>query len=119
MRVKSISFRTDAAVKDNAPKDVHLFINKPSLGFEDVEDESAVVQTLHLTAEDVSKGTVIPLRYVKFQNVHSLHVRCPACLTLSQFDWGFSLLTHGRSSYHPMLARQIRRELTQLIFLEV
>jgi len=74
VRVKSISFRTDAAATDNAPKDVHLFINKPSLGFEDVEDESAVVQTLHLTAEDVSKGTVIPLRYVKFQNVHSLHI---------------------------------------------
>ncbi len=67
------------------PKDVHLFINKPSLGFEDVEDESAVVQTLHLTAEDVSKGTVIPLRYVKFQNVHQ-----PSC-TLSRLPYTFAI----------------------------
>jgi len=74
VRVKSISFHTNDEFKDQAPKDVHLLINKPAPGFEDVEDASAIVQKFTLTADDVSKGKIIPLRYVKFQIVHSLHI---------------------------------------------
>ena len=32
------------------------------------------IQKLELSAEDVSKGTPIPLRYVKFQNVRNILV---------------------------------------------
>ncbi|KLO17988.1 DUF1000-domain-containing protein [Schizopora paradoxa] len=74
VRVKSITLRTSEAAKDQAPKDILLFINKPSLGFEDVEDNTAVIQKITLSPEDAVKGASIPLRYVKFQNVHSLHI---------------------------------------------
>lgn len=61
---------------EQAPKTIKLFINKPSLGFEDVEDatESEAAQIIELTDEQVKEGKPIPLRYVRFQAVTSLHV---------------------------------------------
>jgi len=57
---------------DKAPKTVKLFINQPkSLDFDSAEC-MASVQTLTLTPADVESGAVIPLMYVKFQNVSSI-----------------------------------------------
>jgi hypothetical protein len=53
-----------------------LLVNRPSLGFEDVEDASEpdVAQVLELSKAEAEEGRRIPLRYVRFQSVNSLHV---------------------------------------------
>lgn len=59
-----------------APKLVKIFINRPALGFEDVEDadESAAAQIIELTEEDTTNGNPLVLRFVRFQTVNSLHI---------------------------------------------
>jgi len=62
---------------EQAPKEIKLFINRPSLGFEDVEDASEpdAAQVLELSREDVvEEGKRIFLRFVRFQSVNSLHI---------------------------------------------
>lgn len=44
------------------------------MGFDDAE-RSEATQTLELTEEDYKEDGLIPLRYVKFQNVQSATVR--------------------------------------------
>lgn len=57
-----------------APKVVKVFINLPrSMGFDDAE-RSEATQTLELSEEDYKEDGLIPLRYVKFQNVQSVTV---------------------------------------------
>ncbi|KAF7359481.1 DUF1000-domain-containing protein [Mycena sanguinolenta] len=58
------------------PKRVKLLVNRPSIGFEDVEDaeEPEVAQILDLSEDDVKNGKPIALRYVRFQNANSLHI---------------------------------------------
>jgi hypothetical protein len=53
VRVRSIS--VEAKDLPNAPKVIKLFINKPSLGFEDVEDanEPEASQVIELSEDDV------------------------------------------------------------------
>lgn len=53
-----------------------IVINRDSVGFEDVEDagEGEVAQLLDLTEAQVTGGQRIALRFVRFQNVSSLHV---------------------------------------------
>jgi len=71
IKLHSIRLRGPA---DQGPKTVKLFINQPkSLDFDSAESMGAV-QTLELTPEDVEGGIVIPLLYVKFQNVSSITV---------------------------------------------
>ena len=57
-----------------APKKIRLLINRPSINFEDVEDEHSAVQEIDLTEDDVREGKRIELRFVRFQSVASLHV---------------------------------------------
>jgi len=57
---------------DKSPKSVKLFINQPkTLDFDSAEAMTSV-QALELTGDDVQNGSVIPLQYVKFQNVSSI-----------------------------------------------
>jgi len=74
VRVRSIVLISKDATR--APENIKLFINRPSLGFEDVENASEpdAAQVLKLTSEDVEKGTPIILRFVRFQSVNSLHI---------------------------------------------
>ncbi|KDQ12340.1 hypothetical protein BOTBODRAFT_34634 [Botryobasidium botryosum FD-172 SS1] len=74
VRIRSIVLQSSSAAQ--APKLIKLFINKPSLGFEDVEDasEPEATQVLDLAEGVVAQGTPIPLRYVRFQGVNSLHI---------------------------------------------
>jgi len=74
VRVRSIVIQSSSA--EQAPKRIKLLINRPSLGFEDVEDadEPDAAQVLELSEVDVKEGKRIPLRFVRFQAVNSLHV---------------------------------------------
>jgi len=74
VRVRSISIQSEDLA--NAPKAIKLFVNKPSLGFEDVEDakEPEASQIIQLSEDDVKDGKRINLRFVRFQNVNSLHI---------------------------------------------
>jgi hypothetical protein len=72
--VRSIVIKSSSG--EQAPKRVKLLVNRPSIGFEDVEDaeEPEVAQILEISEEDVKDGKPIALRFVRFQTVTSLHV---------------------------------------------
>lgn len=74
VRVRSIEVQSSCA--ENAPKRIKLLINRPSLGFEDVDEaaEPDVAQILELSPGEAEEGQRVPLRYVRFQSVNSLHV---------------------------------------------
>jgi thioredoxin len=57
----------------NGPKNIRLFINHPrTLGFDEA-DSMEPAQMIELQAGDL-EGNVVPLRFVKFQNVHNFQV---------------------------------------------
>lgn len=58
-----------------APRKIKILINRPSISFDDIEDGQEVAQEFELTEDQVKEGKRIPLRYVRFQAVNSLHVR--------------------------------------------
>jgi len=60
------------APKDNGPKSIKLFINLPKTLDFDESDSMEPIQKLDLSAQDISSGTPIALRYVKFQNVQNI-----------------------------------------------
>lgn len=76
VRVKYITIRTDAAHAAQAPREIKLVINRQSVGFEDVADakEPEVAQVITLSKAQVTEGQKVPLRFVRFQNVTSLHI---------------------------------------------
>ncbi|KAK3713413.1 hypothetical protein QZH41_008512, partial [Actinostola sp. cb2023] len=70
--VKLHSLKLQGPADGMAPKNIKLFINQPkSLDFDSAEHFTPV-QSLDLTPEDVKGETIIPLRYVKFQNVQNI-----------------------------------------------
>ena len=89
MRLRSIALRTKENEIASAPKTIKLYINRPAIGFEDVQDSEAE-QTFELSEEDVKSGKQIQLRYVRFQNVNSLHVSDAMFTCSSDSFWGFS-----------------------------
>ncbi|TRM59484.1 PITH domain-containing protein [Schizophyllum amplum] len=74
VRIRSLVIHTANA--EEGPKAIKLLVNRPNIGFEDVEDasEGEVAQTLELSEADVREGKPIPLRFVRFQAVNSLHI---------------------------------------------
>jgi hypothetical protein len=76
VRVRSVVLQSSDP--DKAPKTIKLVVNRPSLAFNDVEDanEKDFAQVIQLSDVDVKEGRRIPLRYVRFQSVNSLHVSC-------------------------------------------
>jgi len=74
VRIRSIVIKSSAGKQ--APKRVKLLVNRPSIGFEDVEDaeEPEVAQIIELSEDDVEHGKPIALRFVRFQAVQSLHI---------------------------------------------
>lgn len=60
--------------QDNGPKNVKLFINQPhTLDFDSAESMEPL-QLLTLTPEDLQEGSLIPLKFVKMQNVSNLTI---------------------------------------------
>ncbi|KAI0781270.1 DUF1000-domain-containing protein [Trametes elegans] len=78
VKIRSIALQSASA--GQGPRTVRLVINRPALAFDDVEGGAAgegkggVVQELELAAEDVREGRKVPLRFVRFQSVNSLHI---------------------------------------------
>lgn len=71
VKLKSISIFSGVS-PSQAPKNIKLFINHLSMDFGDTETMQAA-QEIELKPEDV-KGNKVDLRFVKFQNVRSLHI---------------------------------------------
>lgn len=71
VRLKAISIFGGVS-PSQAPKEVKLFINHNAMDFSDA-DTLAPAQELNLKPEDV-KGGKVELRFVRFQNVRSLHI---------------------------------------------
>jgi hypothetical protein len=69
--VKLHSLKLVAASKAHAPKSIKLYVNRPILGFDEV-DSVEPTQTLDLTEEDYADDKLIPLRFVKWQSVSSV-----------------------------------------------
>ncbi|GJJ12034.1 hypothetical protein Clacol_006274 [Clathrus columnatus] len=67
---------SEADEHSSGPEKIKLLTNKPSLGFEDVEnaEEPAVSQVLHLSEDSVKEAKHVQLRFVRFQAVNSLHI---------------------------------------------
>jgi PITH domain len=84
VRVRSIVIHSLA--KSQAPRVIKILVNRPNLGFEDVEDavEPEVTQVLTISDAIVAEGKPIALRFVRFQAVNSLHVRCHHILPISE-----------------------------------
>ena len=62
------------APKDNGPKTVRMFINQPnSLDFDGAEKMTSI-QDLEVTPAQLEGGQMIPVKQVKFQNVHNLQL---------------------------------------------
>ncbi|KAG6910882.1 hypothetical protein DXG01_006565 [Tephrocybe rancida] len=74
VRVRSIVLYT--SIFEQAPRTIKLAVNRPSLGFGDIEDakEPEVAQVLILEEGDVKDGNPVKLRFVRFQTVNSLHI---------------------------------------------
>ncbi|KAL8572353.1 hypothetical protein ACOMHN_023122 [Nucella lapillus] len=71
--VKIHSMRVEAS-NENGPKTIKVFINQPTTLDFDRADGMEPVQQLELTAEDMREGAIIPLKFVKFQNVQNVTV---------------------------------------------
>lgn len=71
VKLKAISIFSGVSPAQ-APKEVKLFINHNAMDFGDAESNTPA-QELDLKPEDV-KGGKIDLRFVRFQNVRSLHI---------------------------------------------
>ncbi|XP_068190871.1 thioredoxin-like protein 1 [Antennarius striatus] len=70
--VKLFSMKLQSSDFARYPKEVKVFINQPhSMGFDDAERYEAT-QALELSEEDYKDDALIPLRYVKFQNIQSV-----------------------------------------------
>jgi len=74
VRVRSIVIQS--ANVQQAPLKIKLVVNRPNLGFDDIEDaeEPEVAQVLSLAETDIVEGARISLRFVRFQAVNSLHI---------------------------------------------
>jgi len=70
VKVHSIRFK---APKDTGPKNVRIFMNQPNTLDFDKADSMSSIQDLTLT-EPQLEGEVIPLKFVKFQNVQNLQL---------------------------------------------
>jgi len=74
VRIKAL--RVHSHEPSQGPLVVKILVNRPSIGFEDVQDahEPEVAQTVQLSEEDVRVGKQISLRFVRFQSVNSVHL---------------------------------------------
>ena len=72
VKIRSIALQTENIPQ--GPRTIRLLINRPSVSFEDAEEQQAIVQEIELTEDDLREGRKLPLRFVRFQSITSLHV---------------------------------------------
>jgi len=74
VRIKAL--RVQSHKPSQGPSVVKILVNRPSIGFDDVQDaqEPEVTQVVELSEDQVSTGEQIPLRFVRFQYVNSVHL---------------------------------------------
>lgn len=110
VRIRAIVIKStgDAAQR---PRRIKLFVNRPTIGFEDAQDatEPEAAQIMELTDEQLVEGKRIPLRFVRFQNVTTLTVR-------KLVTTRYALAEHTCRSSLRRTAEMSRRVLTQLMF---
>ena len=70
--VKIHSMKINAPSDGKGPKTIKLFVNQPSSVDFDQAERMEGVQKIDLTEEDIDGNKIIPLRFVKFQNVTNL-----------------------------------------------
>ncbi|KAJ1486784.1 galactose-binding domain-like protein [Baffinella frigidus] len=75
--VKLHSIRIKALNADAAPDTVKIFANAINIGFDSAESDPCT-QELDLTPGAMADGTVLPLRFVKFQRVNSVSLFFPS-----------------------------------------
>ncbi|KAF9239633.1 DUF1000-domain-containing protein [Melanogaster broomeanus] len=58
------------------PKTIKLLVNKPAISFTDVEgnDDKTFAQIIELSQDELTDGKTIPLKFVRFKSVNSLHI---------------------------------------------
>lgn len=71
--MRALKFRTDSTALSHAPKAIKLFVNNPTIGFDDASS-SGGEQSFELTEAQAQGEEAVELRYVKFQKVLSLSV---------------------------------------------
>ncbi|KAE8636665.1 hypothetical protein XENTR_v10003075 [Xenopus tropicalis] len=70
--VKLYSMKLQGPDNGQGPKYVKIFINLPrSMDFDEAM-RSEPTQAVELSADDIKEDSIVPLRYVKFQNVNSV-----------------------------------------------
>ncbi|KAI1790710.1 PITH domain-containing protein [Ganoderma leucocontextum] len=72
VKIRAIAIQSSNIAQ--APRKIRLVTNRPSINFEDVEDDHSVIQEIDLSEDDVREGKRIDLRFVRFQSVSSLHI---------------------------------------------
>lgn len=71
-RIRAIRFTTLPSEISKAPKTIKIFVNKPNLGFDDVDTEAAHEETL--TEAQASGKEAVQLRFVRFQQTSSISI---------------------------------------------
>ncbi|KAI8369754.1 PITH domain-containing protein [Blakeslea trispora] len=69
VKLHSIQFKVPSV--DHAPKTIKLYANRTVLGFDDT-DSVKETQTIELKPEDFEQDAIVPLRFVKYQNITHL-----------------------------------------------
>ncbi|KAG8847302.1 Thioredoxin-like protein 1 [Tulasnella sp. 330] len=74
VRIRSLVLQTQSP--NQGPKTIKLAINKPSIGFDDIEDavEPDVVQVFDVPEDSLKDAKHLHLRFVRLQRVNSLHI---------------------------------------------
>ncbi|KAI6043097.1 DUF1000-domain-containing protein [Pisolithus marmoratus] len=74
VRIRTLVIKTKEV--EEGPKTIKLRVNNPSISFSDVEGaaDNTFAQVIQLSAQDVTEGRPIALRFVRFQSVNSLHI---------------------------------------------
>eukprot|EP01134_Creolimax_fragrantissima_P008400 CFRG8400T1 len=72
--VKIHSIRVRSVADGSGPKKIRLFINRANAPDFDEADEIPCAQELELGASDLEDNAIIPLKFVRFQNVTSLTI---------------------------------------------
>lgn len=74
VRIRAIRLSTLPSSFAQAPKTLRLFVNSPTLGFDDAESLEPA-QEVEVTEKQAKGEESIQLRFVRFQSVASLSVR--------------------------------------------